>query len=530
MPRGSVVIDLTPPKRGAISAEAPHLMPEDAVDADNTKNVVMRDGKLVNRPGLVEAIPSQTVNSERSMGAIFYRDISVRRTVVATTAAWYYHNSTAWTSIGSWATAGTADDHARFVVWPTGTANVLIGVNGALRSVPKEWDGTTFQSVAGSPNAADDITVASNRVVLARTLESSVEQLYRIRWSGFNDRTSWPAANFVDLSDTFDPIIGARALNRTAFAVYKEASQWVGLATAGQWPYRFELQDQKPGPASAGSVVTVEGRHYYLGQDGSFYQFDGLRCTHIGEPIRRYVLANLNFAHKKRIFGVFFPYDRDIWWFFPSGGGEDPDAAISMNIDSMRFFPHTLGAKVSCGTAWDIVASVAWNDLAVYTWNNIADTYPTWDSFGSASVQVDIVGGIAGKIYNFGTAATDDGTAVSAQWRVGPRAMAGAGKRLRVQSMDTFFDQTAVTQNCIFRVGSTDTLAQDPTFPSELSDTEDLSSDVVHRTAYDTATTGYGSGNAEARFHAVDHLITTTTPWAWNGAVLRGYSEETGNN
>lgn len=518
MPRGSEPLDLKPPTRGAVASGAPHLLPPDAVPADVTKNVVMRDGWLVNRPGFAE-IDADLVTG-RPMGLIYYKEGTTKRTVVATLSSWYSYASGTYTDLSA-ALTGTADDHVRFTLWPTGTNLILLGVNGALNEAVTEWTGTGATALtAGSPPPADDITVSTNRVILARTFETGIEQYYRIRWSAFNDRASYPAANFTDLSDTPDLVVGARAITRTAFAIHKDESQWIGLGRSGSQPFQFQLQDTKPGPVSTAAIVSAEGRHWYLGIDGSFYMFDGTRCSHIGEGIRRYVVKNLNFDMKKRALGVFLKRDRDIWWFFPANGSDDCNRAISMNLDTLRFFPHELGLTVSAGCEWDFIPSVTWDSLSGYTWDNIAATYPTWDSFGSTSTPVDLVAQVSGKIHSFGVAATDNGTSVAARWRTGPLAAAGPGQRVRAESLDTYFELTNSAQAATTKVGSTDTLAADPTFPAELTDTLALGTDSAKVLDYGDVTAGIGTGLALARFVAVQHEVATTVDWRWGGAVF----------
>ena len=252
MPRGSIVTEIPVPTPGARSDVPRHRLPPDAMVADDAANVVIRDGWLVNRPGF-SAINS-TLVSGRPMGVILFKTgASSKFLVVGTTTTLAKLNAaqTGWDALtGATALTGSADDPISFTVFPQGGSDYLIAVNGV--NVPQEWDGVagTF-SDSGTLPIADDITTAANRVLLLRTIEGGTRYNFRVRWSNFNVRGTSDSANFVDLSDTSDILVGGRALSRVQVAIYKEASQWIGVAQSGSQPFRFDLRDSMPGPVSS---------------------------------------------------------------------------------------------------------------------------------------------------------------------------------------------------------------------------------------------------------------------------------------
>ena len=529
MPRGSILTEIPVPTQGARSDVPRHRLPPDAMSADDASNVVIRDGWLVNRPGF-SAINS-TLVSGRPMGVtLFKTGASSKFLVVGTTTKLYKLNGaqTGWDDLtGPTALTGSADDPISFTVFPQGGSDYLIAANGV--NVPQEWDGVAGTFVdSGTLPVADDLTTAANRVLLLRTIESGTRYNFRVRWSNFNVRGTSDSANFADLSDTPDILVGGRALSRVQVAIYKEASQWIGVAQSGSQPFRFDLRDSMPGPVSPAAVVVADGRHYYMGRDGSFYTFDGVRGFHIGEPIRRWVLANLNMSKLRRCFGVYLRRDRDIYWIFPAPTTDDPAVAVSYNLDTGRFFRHSLAFSVSCGADWEMRAALTWADLAGYTWATVAATYPTWSSFGTASIPVAVLGGTNLTVFQFGIAATDDGTAPTATWR-SLLPLHAKSKRARIQSMESYFEQTAAALTVTVNLQTQDHVATAPTTPTGLSTTFDISQNALFAFDVDTAAAGAGSGTAEARFAALQHSVTSTINWKWGGAVLRSYPMETGN-
>lgn len=532
MPRGSLTLALEPPDAGARGDLPSHRLPANTVTMEDTLNVIMRDGWLVNRPGL-EKITANLVTG-RPMGATYFAVTAAsKKLVIGTVSGWYALNTATspftWTNItGTTVLSGGSSDHVRFTVFPQGTALRLIGVNGAANQLPQYWTGSGVYAVlGGTPYAAQDISTAANRVIVFHTKEAGTVYPYRVRFSDFNDSDTWSANSFADLSDSSDYIVGGRALTRVAFAVYKENSQWIGQAQAGLFPFKFELQDQKPGPVSASAIVAVEGKHYYLAIDGSIYVFDGTRAQHVGEPARRYIANNLSFENKARAFGLYNRRDRDIWWFFPGTAASAPDQAISMNVDSGRFFAHTLRKTVTAGSEWDYQSALTWDGLASYTWDNIAATYPTWDSLGTASIPAESLCQEAGLVYAFGTATNDDGSTYTSKWRYENLQPATESKRTRVESFDTFFEKTGASQTVSTRIGTTDTLGAAPSFPAGLTDSFDISVDNLHQANYNQDAAGTGTGTPEARFITIDHTMTTATSWRWGGGHLRAYPLET---
>lgn len=100
----------------------------------------------------------------------------------------------------------------------------------------------------------------------------------RVRWSALADPTAYPATAIADLLATPDRIVAVRAFTRGVFAIYKDRSQWLGIAQDGSdaSAFRFELIDRQPGPIGPGAIYDgPHNSHVYLGNDGNIYQFDG---------------------------------------------------------------------------------------------------------------------------------------------------------------------------------------------------------------------------------------------------------------
>src|SRR5207244_3627346 len=100
-----------------------------------------------------------------------------------------------------------------------------------------------------------------------------------------------------------------------------------------------------------------------------------------------------------------------------NGGALFPSTAIVMNIKTGAFSPLQRFTKnFSASTEYKVNTSVSWSALGSYTWATIGGTFPTWSSFPSQFALVGLIGSDAGRPYVFGTATTDDGTSINAEF------------------------------------------------------------------------------------------------------------------
>ena len=519
MPRG-LPYELNVPTGGVRYDLLPHKVPAGSL-ADSL-NVVTKHGRLVPRPGLTTLFDAGV--GEQVVGGIYYKmPIGTPKLVAMGLTTWKIGNfgTNAWDNITGTAISGSADDQGRFLIWPEGGTVYVLGMNNV--DGPKEWDGAagTYSALTGLSQwtTAKDWTAVSNRIVVGNTVEGGIRYPYRIRFSDFNTRSTWQAVNVVDMVDTNDDIVAVRALNRTSFAILKEQSQWIGVGQSGVFPFRVELQDTQPGPASPSAVIERYGVLYYMGQDGSFYSFDGTRTTHIGEPIRKKVQASLNTATTGRIHGVYRQEDRSMYWFYPTTAN-NPTESVSYQIDTQQWFHHSLAAGIEATASWPfrLVSALSWDALPVgWTWDTISTDYPTWDSFLSASAPEELIGSTS-QVYRVSDTGNDAGSAITATWALWRPYE--PGKRARADALETFFKQTDSTVTATLRIGTTDSLATDPSYPAELQESFDISASGRHVLDTATATTGTGTGTPEAQFIATQHEVSAVIPWEWRGAAL----------
>lgn len=315
--RGNQPIEFLSPVRGVIANLPIHKVGPDALVNGNNVYVDI-DGLLKTRQGYTPVASAMAV-TERVQGLISYLDISqnfVQLSGGATT--WQLFNGTSWVNITGTPLTTAANDFVEFVNFEQSGQEWIYGVNNA--NTLKGWNSTlpAYIDIAGAASvftAARDIDSLANRVVVVSTTESGAISHQRVRWSAFNDGSTWPALAFADLIDESTRIIGIKRTSRLSAVIYREFSAWLMNAQAGDDANAFTFQriptsDTMVGPVSTACIVSAEGAHYYLGTDGRIYIYDGISIYPISAAVDPLVIPNFNTGFASRAHSCYLPAKR----------------------------------------------------------------------------------------------------------------------------------------------------------------------------------------------------------------------------
>ena len=511
MPRGDVRLKLPPATRG-LRTDLPSLeIPEGYLEFG--ENVLCRDGVLLARPGFSPVVATAP-SSSRVMGMLYYGDhTQTNRLVIGTRLGLHLYTGTTWSDITGTALTGGVDNQVRFTVFPLANATRLLAVND--KDAPQVYTGSgSFGALGGSPPIARCVTTAFQRVVLGNVTVGGTRRGSELWISGFQDTTIWSSSTVANLTDTGDTIVEVRALNAQAFGIYKDRSQWLGIGAGNLFPFVFELRDQQPGPVSPASVVQAEGVHYYMGQDGGIYRFDGNRCMQIGDAIRRTVQSRMRWADMGRAHGFFDSLNREVWWFYPSTEFSDAFSGVVYRLASLEgdmpaaLSAQTFALSLSASTSWNSMASTTW-DALTGTWDTLDSIAPTWDSFLSVGRPGGVLGQIDGQVHSLGTASGDDGSAFAATWDTPFRTYAGEGENIRVDAVESLFARLVASRTLEIVLLKSDTVGDSGTaVPAQSFDLGTGSSTKLRATYQDQ----------QARYIRVRHRI----PQAQGGEEYRG--------
>lgn len=467
MPRGTIQVPLPPPILGIRSDLPKHLIP-DGFLADG-QNVLSRNGVLIVRPGFAP-LTGTAPSGNRVMGGVYYKDhAQTERVFVGTLVGFHLFNGTGWTDPGGTLT-GTANDQVRFAVYPLSNTTRVIAVNDV--DAPLVFSGSAnFDTLGGSPPIAKCVTVAFQRVILGNVTVGGTRRGSSLWVSGFQDPTSWPPVNQADLPDTGDVIVELRALNTQSFAIYKEFSQWIGIGAGGIYPFVYELRGTQPGPISPGCVVAAEDVHYYVGNDGNIYRFDGQRVLPLGSHVKNMIRADINWANKGQAHGAYDPNNREICWFWPSVRTPDGFGGIIYRLPYENipeaFSPlMQYSGLLTASWNWSDTATVAWSALSAYRWGSTAflRLYPSWDSFPIKGQLGILTGDSTGQVHRFNRPGGDNGYPVDAYWEFPMRPIAGEGARAQIDVIDAYFKNPVLPANVEISLVTSDFLGDAGTY------------------------------------------------------------------
>lgn len=387
-------------------------MPEGTVQ--DVINFMARNGSYVVRPGY-SPLPNYIYGLPE--GGIYFEDQNNSGIlVVGAQAKWaaFKQSTGGWVDITGIPPTGSYDNPWRFLTFPQGTTILVLGTNN--KDSLKSWDivaGAYTDVGGGAPTAALDIDVCLERIIAGNVVLGGVRYPSGILVSDLNNSGSW-TVGLVLLTDTTDNIVGIRALNRTAFAIYKDDSEWIGVAQpSGIAPFAYSLVDRQPGPVSKMAIVPVQGGHYYLAKDGSIYFFDGISSKNIGKPIQQHVLDTLHWTYKNRTHGIHRRQDNQIWWFYVDRNANSPylpKNGIFYNILTGEFGVLNFGTEILSSWEGDDIGGVLWNQLQG-GWNQQTGT---WASLGGTDQPIEYLGDNSnGNIQKVGGSPIDNGIPIS---------------------------------------------------------------------------------------------------------------------
>jgi hypothetical protein len=516
MPLGQP-IPLPPPKLGIRADVPPYEIP--AGYFWRSTNVLFRHGRLRERAGL-SPILTAAIGDRISGGFTFKDGARTRHTLVATQAKWYELTGGGGFTDISGAFVGTAEPENpwRFVAFPSSAQTFAIGTNFA--EPPQLWDGVapTISPVPGNPPVARDVTVCGNFVILGNIVEGGAPSPSALRISGFNDPSDWTSGH-VDLADTNDDIVAVRGLSRTTFAIYKDASIYVGTLQAGLFPFSFELIARMPGPCSPSAVVAAGQVHYYIGQDGRLYRFDGLTANPISTPVDA-LLQNDQlpsfFAspQRARCWAGYNAFDQRVWFFYVGPKDVDPYRAVAHHLESGELTLHDYPYTLTAGWEGDDASIIAWDDLTSFTWDNIGETFPTWDSFGGNQSPILAIGAGSGQVYRQRYDEGDHGVPIDSQWELPLKPWLGMENTSHFDGIENFFEQRSAGATATLEVGVSEALA------------EPVDPDYTIVGYHDTTRKDRqmrGIPNLDARFWSI--RFTIQGAFRWLGAMAAAWPE-----
>jgi hypothetical protein len=418
----------------------------------------------VPRPGYTQA-GSQVAAADRIVG-IGYRTGSLDTTgiVIHTLSAAYSWNGTTLTAItGTWAADNDNNyDVVRMVPFRSGGTLYLLRVNPD--NDVETWDGSSsaFANIGSNEPTGTDLFVLGNRVVV---VYADGDQ-HAVQWSNFNDVSVWTAADITRLIDTSGKLVAGRAITPLTGAIYKSDGVYLATVQASRTPFQFQFVGSVPGPLSPACLVTSRGVHYWLAEDFVLYSFDGSRIQPVSSALASTLFDSLDMTKRHQTHGCVLAQDAGELWFFyaDADNAGAMTKAVSFNLATQAFNPHTLAHQMSASSSWIKQATISIDGLTAYssTIDGLSSHFATIDSMvSSGGSATALLGATNGNFYQFGLAADDNGTAISWSFTHPPKAVAGLEKRVQMDGITSYWELTTVSTPVTLTVTMSDDLGDD---------------------------------------------------------------------
>lgn len=138
---------------------------------------------------------------------------------------------------------------------------------------------------------------------------------------GFNN---WHPELAIRLADTPGEVVKLLELGNLAVACYKTDAVYMLVFQTGNNPFRTQLMASNvPGPIGVRAVVSLtENSHFYLGEDGGVYVFDGSYPRNFNPNIGNAIQAELDLNFKERAFLSYTPRLNVVLAMYPTKGSD----------------------------------------------------------------------------------------------------------------------------------------------------------------------------------------------------------------
>lgn len=275
-------------------------------------------------------------------GAALCRKLdNTARLFAGTTTALYEAGATTWTDVSR--AVGGAYNGSTETVWrfaQYGNVSLAAQIGDTIQSS----NGTgAFANIAGAPKAAVIETVGDFVMALNYNDGTSTpDGWYCCALGDYSDWTPAIATQCANgrLTSTPGEIRGGKRLGDLMVA-YKERGIYIGIYAGPPviWEWR-EVSSVVGAPSHEVIVpiVTEKGgqAHIFMGYD-DFYYFDGSAPVAIGSYVKEWFFARVGRKYMKMCKALHDPFNKRIYWYYPTNNGSTLTACIVYNYVSGKW-------------------------------------------------------------------------------------------------------------------------------------------------------------------------------------------------
>lgn len=340
-----------------------------------------------------------------------------------------YDNSGTWTTVAGSATITTGQDNQWLCQMALDNAICTNNVDKPLQvsKTPTKSE-VAFTGLSNAVTKANAVIWYRNYLIFGNTVENSIVNPTRFRWSDVGTINAWTNANYVDISSFGgDSIVGFQEMYGDLY-IFMQKSIWKASLVGGNDVFTFTKVVDGFGAISKESIklVNLSGNKVgviYLNENKRVYLFNGAVITDIGLIIQP-SLDDLNSSRLQYSVGG---YDEDTYYLSASDGGVSTNDLVFVyeveigewsKFDDLDFNAF---ARVKESTA--TIKSYIGNYYAFVYWmdntsnvNDVAGATGIFDSVGyvntstETGAQILIDTGLTSGIYTGATVKITSGT------------------------------------------------------------------------------------------------------------------------
>jgi len=106
--------------------------------------------------------------------------------------------------------------------------------------------------------------------------------------------------------------------------------------------FKFSTVTNQSSILSQNSVIEYDGDYFWIGVD-RFLTYSGGKVQEVPNLMNKnWFFDNLNYAQRQKVWATKVPRFGEIIWFFPSGGSEECDTAIVLNVNEKTWYDFKL--------------------------------------------------------------------------------------------------------------------------------------------------------------------------------------------
>jgi len=339
---------------------------------------------------------------------------------------------------------------------------------------------TQFATLSTDAPKADYIAVVRDFVFTGNIDEGSGRKPYRVKWSGFNDPTSWTSGtNQSDFQDCVDSGAITGIVGGEYATILLERGIFRATYSGLPLVFQFDKVESQRGCKISGTVCNV-GSLVFFYSDSGFFAFDGQGTTAIGEnKVDDFFKEDCDFSYKNLITSSTDPINQIAMWSYVSNEN------TTGTPDRLLIFNYNLGRWSLANLEANLLVPFFTAGYTLEQLDNVSTSIETLPASLDSNVwrggDYFFGGALGDKIY------TMTGSPLEATIETGEIPLA-AGKHNFLSRVYPYYEKGTAS----IQVGTRDNMSDDPTFTSLVSPNTD----------------NYANFRAQGRYHRVRMKMT----------------------